>query len=171
MSDTEIRLSKLEEHSAHIRRVIDAILKNANFKPETLHYLLGILSDGFKCEESRVADIEKHIHDDCDCVHCEKLDNYMEASQKLEPDAYKLERHPDEKLCAEYGPPDFETHPRGTVEGLRAELERAITLLKDAGLELDAMGSFIQSTTRSYKFNKSNDIVYRMSKAIRGKHQ
>ncbi|MCP3894684.1 MAG: hypothetical protein GY706_08675, partial [Bacteroides sp.] len=78
--------------------------------------------------EERVADIEKHIHGDvCGCVHCEqgaKAAAYFKASRKLEPDAYKdLSGLDLTDMFARCGDIKTETHPAGTVEGLRAELD------------------------------------------------
>ncbi len=80
--------------------------------------------------ESRVADIEKHTHgDDCGCVHCEqgaKAAAYFEESRKLEPDAYKdLSGLDLTDMFSTCGDIKTETHPTGTVDGLRAELDQA----------------------------------------------
>ncbi len=179
MNDTEIRLRKLESRMDHLRRVIEQILKNANLNPDTSRYFLSLLSDGFNCEQ------EKHIHgDDCDCVHCEQdtaRDNYMEASQKLEPDAYiatdhahsghwaddcakcgePLEAHKDNKAKAT----DFETHPRGTVEGLRAELDQAYERMEN-------IHRFINWGDMRPCESERIDAYFDLDgKAIRGKHQ
>ncbi len=90
--------------------------------------------------EERVADIEKHIHgDDCVCPHCMEDDKFvasMKASQEL---AYK---------------PDFETHPIGTVEGLRAEIDAQKALAMYLKASANSRKEEIDGLRAELKFQK-----------------
>ncbi len=120
---------------------------------------------------------EKHTHgDDCGCVYCEqgaKAAAYFKESRKLEPDAYKdLSGLDLTDMFSTCGDIKTETHPIGTVDGLRAELEQVkdwADKLYDVGMDgIDYVGMSNYASRQSEA--KSNlRITYDKGKAIRGK--